>query len=73
MASLVRQARIAAGLTIEQAAKRLGIPGGYLSEIETGKRQVSAARAEQIANLYGVKREEIFSPSRFAIRKADTA
>ena len=45
-----------------------GIPCGYLSEIENGKRRVSPERAQQIADLYGVNREEIFLPCRYVSR-----
>ena len=69
--SKVKQARIEAGLSIEQAARLLNIPAGYLSQIENGQRQVSAERAEEIANLYRKKRDEIFLPSRYAIREVE--
>jgi transcriptional regulator with XRE-family HTH domain len=67
--SLPKKARVLSGLSIEKAAFKLGIPAGYLSQIENGHRQVSAERAEQIANLYGKNREEIFLPSRYAVRE----
>lgn len=69
--SKVKQARIEAGLTIEQAARLLNISAGYLSQIENGQRQVSAERAEEIAKLYRKRREEIFLPTRYAIREVD--
>ncbi|MCF6094333.1 helix-turn-helix domain-containing protein [Microaerobacter geothermalis] len=71
MNSLPKQARIATGLSIEEAARKLGIPAGYLSQIENGQRQVSAERAEKIANLYNKKKDEIFLPSRYAIREVN--
>ncbi|TCS80348.1 helix-turn-helix transcriptional regulator [Tepidibacillus fermentans] len=71
MNSLPKLARLSAGLSIEDAAKKLGIPAGYLSQIENGLRQVSAERAEQIAKLYKKKKEEIFLPSRYAIREVN--
>jgi transcriptional regulator with XRE-family HTH domain len=67
--SRARKARINAGLSIEEAARKLGISGGYLSQIETGKRNVTRERADKIAELYQVKRDEIFLPSRYAIRE----
>ncbi|GAB6005715.1 hypothetical protein JCM12214_16150 [Geobacillus vulcani] len=70
--NLLKQARIAAGLSIEKAAERLNIPAGYLSQIENGHRQVSAERAEQIAKLYKKRTEEIFLPSRYAVRKVSS-
>lgn len=69
--SKVKQARIEAGYTIEKAARLLNIPAGYLSQIENGQRQVSAERAEEIAKLYRKEREEIFLPTRYAIREVD--
>ncbi|WP_342505906.1 helix-turn-helix transcriptional regulator [Sporosarcina sp. FSL K6-2383] len=67
--SLLRKARLATGLSLEDSAKMVGIPAGYLSQIENGKRQVSSERASQIASVYQVVREEIFLPSRYAVRE----
>lgn len=67
--SLLKQTRITAGLSLENAAKELNISAGYLSQIENGQRQISSERAEEIAKLYKCKREEIFLPSRYAVRK----
>lgn len=64
----IKSARQSAGLSIEEAAKKLGIPAGYLSQIENGLRQVSSDRAEEIASLYGHSKEDIFLPTRYAIR-----
>lgn len=69
MESGVKSARLLAGFSLEEAAKHLGISGGYLSQIENGQRQVTAKRAEDIARLYGKSREEIFLPIRYAIRE----
>lgn len=67
--SLSKEARLLAGLSLEESAKMLGIPAGYLSQIENGKRQVSSERATQIAEIYKVTKEEIFLPSRYAVRE----
>lgn len=64
-----KMARIKANLSLESAAKKLGISAGYLSQIENGQRQVSKERASQIAELYKVKREEIFLPLRYSVRE----
>lgn len=69
MDSLAREARLGAGYSIEEAAKELNISAGYLSQIEKGQRHISAERAEQIARLYRKPKEEIFLPSRYAIRE----
>lgn len=61
--------RMKLGISIEEAAKKLGISGGYLSQIEKGQRQVSTERADQIAKLYGKKKEEIFLPTRYSVCK----
>ncbi|WP_064097814.1 helix-turn-helix transcriptional regulator [Sutcliffiella sp. FSL R7-0096] len=66
-----KQARLKAKYSIESAAKKLGISGGYLSQIENGQRQVSEDRATQIANLYGVERDQIFLPTRYAVREVE--
>ncbi|THD15781.1 transcriptional regulator [Anoxybacillus ayderensis] len=70
--NLLREARIAAGLSIEKAAEKLNISAGYLSQIENGHRHVSAERAEQIAKLYKKRKEEIFLPSRYAVREVSS-
>lgn len=67
--SLPKQARLAAGFSLEGAAKELKISAGYLSQIENGQRHVSSDRAEEISNLYKRNKEEIFLPSRYAIRE----
>lgn len=69
--SLPKQARVLAGFSLENAAKELGISAGYLSQIENGQRHVSSQRAGEIANLYKRKKEDIFLPSRYAIREVD--
>ena len=67
--SSLKQARAQVGMSIEEAARQLGIPAGYLSEIENGKRQVSSKRADEIARLYQKPKDEIFLPTRYAIRE----
>lgn len=65
----LKQARNSAGLSIEKAAKKLGISAGYLSQIENGYRHVSSERAEEISKLYNITIDEIFLPSRYAVRE----
>lgn len=67
--SKVREARIEMMLTLEEAARRLQISAGYLSQIENGLRQISSARADAISKLYGKPKEDIFLASRYAIRE----
>lgn len=47
-----REARVAAGLTLRQAAKLFGVGPRELSEIEQGRTQPSQALAEQMARCY---------------------
>lgn len=72
MDSLLKRTRFAHGLSIEEAAKNLGIPSGYLSQIENGHRLISAERATQIAKMYHQKRIDLFKPIRYATREAGT-
>lgn len=46
-------AREQAELTLTQAAARLGISPGYLSELESGTRSAGIARQRDMAELYG--------------------
>lgn len=69
--SIPKQARINAGYSLEGAAKKLNISGGYLSQIENGLRQISADRAREIAELYNKQTDEIFLPSRYLIREVN--
>lgn len=64
-----KEMRMKFGISIEEAARRLGISGGYLSQIEKGQRQISAERADCIAELYGKKKEDIFLPTRYSVCK----
>jgi transcriptional regulator with XRE-family HTH domain len=72
LTTILRKMRKERGLTIPYMAKRLGIPEGYYSEIETGKKTVSDERAQAIADVLNVDKNEIFLPSRFALREVGT-
>lgn len=54
IAARLKDARVLAGLSQEQAAKQLGLQRPAISEIEAGKRKVSAEEIIQFANLYRV-------------------
>jgi len=54
IAERLRSAREAAGLTQGQAAKLLGLHRPTVSEIEAGRRKVSAEELVQFADIYGV-------------------
>jgi transcriptional regulator with XRE-family HTH domain len=50
----MREAREASGLSQGQVAKRLEMHRPTISEIEAGRRKVSAQELEKFASLYGV-------------------
>ncbi|REJ65671.1 MAG: XRE family transcriptional regulator [Planctomycetota bacterium] len=54
IASRLRLAREAAGLTQGQVAKKLGLHRPTVSEIEAGRRRVSADELATMAELYGI-------------------
>lgn len=54
IASRARVARENTGLSQGQAAKKLSLARSSLTEIELGKRRISATELSQLATLYGV-------------------
>jgi len=50
----LREAREASGLSQAQVAKRLALHRPTISEIEAGRRKVSAEEIEKFASIYGV-------------------
>lgn len=50
----LREARMLSGLSQEQAASKMGLQRPTISEIESGRRKVSAEELIQFANLYKV-------------------
>ena len=53
VAEYCRRQRVAAGLTLRQAAIRLGLTGTELSDYEEGCRALPDALAQQMGALYG--------------------
>lgn len=51
-ANICQRQRVAAGLTLRQAAKQLGIEPRLLSDIENGRTQLSAEMAQRMGRLY---------------------
>ncbi len=49
----LRRARLDAGLTQAQAAKKLRRPQSFISRSETGERRVDVIEFEDFARLYG--------------------
>ena len=54
IAARLKEARILAGLSQEQAADKMGLQRPTISEIESGRRKVSADELIQFAGLYKV-------------------
>ena len=57
--SLLAGARLKAGLTQAELAKKLGIRQNMVSDYERGKRRLSAAMAERIANTLSIKADRL--------------
>lgn len=49
----LRKARVEAGLTQAEAAKRLGRLQSFLSKVESGERRVDSVELRAFARLYG--------------------
>ena len=60
----LKAARAYADLTIQEAAKQLGINYCTLSNWERGKTEPKASVIKDMAQLYGVRLEDIFLPSK---------
>ncbi len=58
---LIRQARLAAGLTLEDVSARVGITPGALSHIESGRRLPYPQNAARIAEVLSLSTEEILA------------
>ncbi len=76
IAARLKEARILSGLSQAQAANKLDIQRPAISEIEAGKRKVSAEEVIMFANLYKVSQswilledEEDASQLKFAARE----
>jgi transcriptional regulator with XRE-family HTH domain len=53
MLERLREARLAAGLTQAQVAKRLGKPQSFVSKVELGERRLDPIELRRFAELYG--------------------
>jgi transcriptional regulator with XRE-family HTH domain len=63
VADRLREARESSGLTQGQVAKKMELHRPTISEIEAGRRKVSAQELEQFAKLYGVSLDWIINGS----------
>jgi transcriptional regulator with XRE-family HTH domain len=74
IAARLKEARTLSGLSQAQAADKMNLTRPTISEIESGKRKVSADELIQFANLYRVDtswllHEELDSDLKFAARE----
>ncbi len=56
----IRTARIAAGLSQEEVASRAGLDRTYISQVESGKRNVTLVSISKIADALGVDTKDLF-------------
>lgn len=62
VASPLRNAGLAAGLTLKRVSEALGIQIGYLSQVEIGKSHPSLPMAFRMARFYGTTVDALFGP-----------
>ena len=51
----IRKARVEAGLTQVQVAKKIGRPQSHISNIESGQQRIDVIELKRFADLYGKK------------------
>ncbi|MFG2473543.1 helix-turn-helix domain-containing protein [Streptomyces fagopyri] len=58
LGQLLRSARERAGLGVRETARRSGLSGGYVSDLEAGRRCPSLTVAQQLADTMGLTEDE---------------
>jgi transcriptional regulator with XRE-family HTH domain len=71
MKSQLKIFRVQKDETLESMAGKLHIGISRYYYIENGKRPATPVLAEKIANILGVKEDEIFLPQSFTVRKLE--
>jgi Zn-dependent peptidase ImmA (M78 family)/transcriptional regulator with XRE-family HTH domain len=66
LASRLKEARVAAGLTQEQVGQELALPRTAIVQVEAGNRAVSTLELAQLARLYGRSIAGFFADAPFA-------
>ncbi len=56
----LRRARLGAGLTLREVARRLGVSASFISQLENGKSQPSVVTLYALTQLLGVSIDEMF-------------
>ena len=57
----LKQYRLRAGLTQKQVYQRTKLSAGFLSDVENGKRSVSASTLKSLADVLGVTMDHLFT------------
>ena len=60
----VRELRMAAGLSQEKFALKIGMDRTYYASVESGKRNISLQNIEKIAKGFGVSISQLFGDKR---------
>jgi len=60
----IKAARVAAGMTQEEAAKKLGVTTASLSHWERGRREPKTTTFLRMCELYGVNPSDILMPKK---------
>ncbi|MEV0685625.1 TetR family transcriptional regulator [Nocardia sp. NPDC050378] len=63
----LREARVAAGLSLRETARRIGVSPATLSAVETGKTGVSVPRLRRLATELGTTTQSLLDESRNAV------
>ncbi len=66
--AMLREARVAAGLSLKDAAAAIGVTSGALSSYEFGRKAVSLPELELLAYTYDLSLRNFTSPEKFAKR-----
>lgn len=62
----IKELRKERGWTIEQVGQMIGLSKGFLSEVENGKKNLSAPMMEAAASAFGVDLVELFDSGEIA-------
>jgi transcriptional regulator with XRE-family HTH domain len=72
LGSQLRDARIAAGLTIAEVAERAGFSSSYISQVERDLANPSVGAVNRIAEAVGIRMRALFSTNNGAAETEDT-
>ena len=64
--SMLREARIKSGLTLEQAGEKIGVIAKTIQRYETGERKISINKLMELTSLFGINYTSFMSESGFS-------